>query len=55
VEKCLLYAQRDSQWHRLFLCDKPEFIIIREKAHKLQLDAVAKIKSGLLAGDGWIN
>jgi hypothetical protein len=55
MEKCPLCAQKDSQWHRRFLCDKPEFKLIREKAHKLQLDEVAKIKSGLLAGDGWID
>jgi hypothetical protein len=55
VEKCLLYAQKDSQWHRLILSDKPEFKGIWERAHNLQLDEVAKIKSGLLAGDGWID
>jgi hypothetical protein len=54
VEKCPLCAQKDSQWHRLFLCDKSEFKLIREKAHKLQQDEVAKIKSGLLAGNGCI-
>jgi hypothetical protein len=55
VEKCSLCTQKDSHWHRLFLCDKPEFKLIREKANKLQLDAVAKIKNGLLACDGWID
>jgi hypothetical protein len=55
VEKCQLCAQKVSQWHRLFLCDKPEFKLIREKADKLQMDAVAKIQNGLLAGDGWID
>jgi hypothetical protein len=44
-----VHRRKDSQWHRLFLCDKTEFKLIREKAHKLQLDAVA---NGLLAGDG---
>jgi hypothetical protein len=55
VEKCPLSAQKDSQWLRLFLRDKPEFELISEKAHKLQLDVVTKIKNGLLAGDGWID
>jgi hypothetical protein len=55
VENCPLCAQKDSQWHRLFLSDKPKFKLIQEKAHKLQLDKVAKTKSGLLADDGWID
>jgi hypothetical protein len=55
VEKCPICEQKDSQWHRLFICDRPEFKDIREKAHKLQLDEVTKIKGTLAPGESWID
>jgi hypothetical protein len=50
--KCLVCGRQDSQKHRYLDCRRPEFKEIREKAHKLQLDEVDKIRHNISAGEG---
>jgi hypothetical protein len=40
-------GQQDSEKHRYLVCGRPEFEEIMQKAHKLQLDEVDKIRHNL--------
>jgi hypothetical protein len=50
--KCPVCGKHDSQKHCYLDCSRPEFEEIREKAHKLQLDEVDKIRRNLSASEG---
>jgi hypothetical protein len=44
AKKCPVCGQQDSQRHRYLECRHADFEEIRQKAHKLQLDVVDKIR-----------
>jgi hypothetical protein len=52
VDKCPICGKQDFQKHCYLDCRRPEFEEIREKAHKLQLDEVSKIRRNISAGEG---
>jgi hypothetical protein len=50
ANKCPVCGKPDSQRHRYLHCPHAEFTDIRQRAHKLQLDAVDKIRKNLTTG-----
>jgi hypothetical protein len=48
--KCPICGQQDSQRHRYLDYPHRDFAGIRERAHKLQLDAVDKVRTNLPRG-----
>jgi hypothetical protein len=52
--KCPICGKQDFQKHRYLECCRPEFEESREKAHKLQLDEVDKIRRNISAGEGYL-
>jgi hypothetical protein len=54
AEKRPVRGKQDSQKHRYLACRRPEFEKIREKAHKLQLHEVDKIRRNVSTGESHI-